>query len=222
MLNVYLHPTTLARPSPAPCLQDDWTIRMAALRPDCFGAVLHNNLEELLEGGAPSIGTAHSATPASSARGAQPGAAGEGAAAADAAAEAQGDDSAIWQELVVRGSAMPVIPQCRSALRSCVPCPWASAFGRTSPAAALCRRAGRIVVGWGQLASQRRSGGFRPCAPRARQGGRRAVQAIPCLNCAAHCCVVPSGATLLCPGSAGGTGADAPAGAHARGAPGTV
>ncbi|KAL4430616.1 hypothetical protein ABPG77_005856 [Micractinium sp. CCAP 211/92] len=87
---------------------DDWTIRMAALRPDCFGAVLHNNLEELLEGGSHASPHGGAGATGGSAN-ARAGAGAEGgAAAADAGVDWQGSDSAIWQELV---EALALTPQ---------------------------------------------------------------------------------------------------------------
>lgn len=41
-------PSLFSCPHP---VQDDWTIHMAALRPDDYGIVLHHDLQEVLEGG---------------------------------------------------------------------------------------------------------------------------------------------------------------------------
>lgn len=89
---------TRLRPiSPPPAShQDDWTVHMAALRPVDFGMVLHNDLQQLLEGSSATGG------------GRQPDPCFDAAAAAAwAAADAQGETS-IWQGLV---AALALTPQ---------------------------------------------------------------------------------------------------------------
>ncbi|PSC74541.1 cysteine hydrolase [Micractinium conductrix] len=66
---------------------DDWTIHLAALRPEDFGAVLHNDLQELLNGGSPGSG------PPAAAAGTQPG--GSGGMGSDG-----GGEAVSWQGLV--------------------------------------------------------------------------------------------------------------------------